>query len=196
VDEYGAYADQEDVYWKLLEGMAKHKKRLIYPSAHMIFWFSMKFHGQTVAFFQKHFPEFTIEECPLIWWKDRSIAPDVQRRPRRAYETALFMFSGNRPIVNTRSNLVQAPCGNKIHASEKPARMLRAFFQMVVDKHTRMLDPTCGSGTSVRAAKSLGANVAVGIEKHTPFYDSAVRAYQIAQALNFKDIQEVEDAVE
>ena len=189
VAEYGEYADSEDVYWELLNALARNKSKLIYPSSHMVFWFSMNFYSKTMEFMEKHFPEFTFDPFPLIWWKDRGIAPDASRRPRRVYETALFGFSGDRKLVSTRTNLVQAAGGTvKIHASEKPAPMLARFFQMVVDRHTRMLDPTCGSGASVRAAKALGAGTTLGIERDPNFYAGAVQAFQMAQALNFAGI--------
>jgi hypothetical protein len=185
VDEYGAYDDSEDVYWMLLETLARHKTKLLYPSSHIIFWFSMNHYSATVAFFEKYLSEFTFEPFPLVWWKDRSIAPDVDRRPRRVYETALFGFSGDRRVVNTRGNLVQCGCGQKSHASEKPAEMLRTFFRMVVDKHTKMLDPTCGSGSAVRAAKSLGAQTVLGLERDSAFFANAVQQYQMAEMLGF-----------
>ena len=35
---------------------------------------------------------------------------------------------------------------------------------MTLNKDTRLLDPTCGSGTSIRVAKNMGALEALGIE--------------------------------
>jgi DNA modification methylase len=50
------------------------------------------------------------------------------------------------------------------HISAKPEEMLRYFLSMGVTKLTTFLDPTCGSGTAVRAATSLGAERALGLE--------------------------------
>jgi DNA modification methylase len=58
----------------------------------------------------------------------------------------------------------------------KPEAILRHFFEMFVDENTLMLDPTCGSGTALRAAKSLGA--ALGIEKNEVFAERATRAFE------------------
>jgi DNA modification methylase len=186
VARYGAYNDDEDVYWDLLATLHEHKRKLIYNSSHIIFWFSMTHYAKTTAFFKEFFPEFVFEPFPLIWHKDRSMVPDSERRPRRVYEAALFGFSANRRTAKLRGNLVQAGGGaNKIHASEKPVAMLRKFFEMVIDKNTRMLDPTCGSGSSVRAAKSLGAETAIGLEKNSEFAEAALKAYRSAEVLNF-----------
>lgn len=192
VEEYGAYADGEDVYWALLDTLATYKSKLLFPSAHIIFWYSMNHHCKTLEFFERHMPEFTFDPFPLVWWKDRSIAPDVDRRPRRVYETALFGFSAERRVVNTRGNLCQAGGGSKTHASEKPAEMIRTFFRMVVDQHTKMLDPTCGSGSAVRAAKSLGATTVLGLERDPQFFAGAVQRWQMAQLTGF-NIQDKED---
>jgi DNA modification methylase len=56
--------------------------------------------------------------------------------------------------------------------------MLCKFFPMFVDENTLMLDPTCGSGTSLRAAKSLGASYVLGIEKKPNFVEDATRAFE------------------
>jgi DNA modification methylase len=42
--------------------------------------------------------------------------------------------------------------------------MLAHFLEMVVDPTTRILDPTCGSGTALRVAKNLGAALGLGFD--------------------------------
>jgi DNA modification methylase len=51
--------------------------------------------------------------------------------------------------------------------------MLRHFFSMFVDETTTMLDPTCGSGASLRAAEDLGAKLVVGLELDPNYAKSA-----------------------
>ena len=48
---------------------------------------------------------------------------------------------------------------------EKSQAMLEHFMRMVVDEGTRMLDPTCGSGSALRAADRLGAREVLGLER-------------------------------
>jgi DNA modification methylase len=57
--------------------------------------------------------------------------------------------------------------------SIKPEPVLREFFRMFVDEFTTMLDPTCGSGTALRAAEGLGAKRVLGIEIDKEFVDRA-----------------------
>lgn len=178
-DQAGAnramYADSEDVYWRLLDTLALAQQNVISSSAHMIFWYSMKFHTETMTFFKAHFPEWTFDELPLIWHKtdNKGIAPDVERRPRRVYETALFGWRGDRKLVKLGSNAYGAPKANSNHVSEKPEPVLRQFLSMVCDSHSRLLDPTCGSGSALRAAESLGASRVLGLELDAEFADDA-----------------------
>ena len=178
-DQAGAnrsmYEDSADVYWRLLDTLALAQQNVISSSAHMIFWYSMKFHTETVTFFKAHFPEWTFDELPLIWHKtdNKGIAPDVERRPRRVYETALFGWRGDRKLVKLGSNAYGAPKANSNHVSEKPEPVLRQFLSMVCDSHSRLLDPTCGSGSALRAAESLGASRVLGLELDGEFAEDA-----------------------
>jgi DNA modification methylase len=70
------------------------------------------------------------------------------------------------------------------HPSAKPEAMLREFFEMFVDEKSKVLDPTCGSGSALRAAKSLGAAYVLGIEKDKNFAERATRSFQDWVAAN------------
>lgn len=174
---YGAYEDTPEVYWTLLDCLAKNEDNFISSSAHMMFWFSMEFYDETREFFRTRMPEWTFNKFPLIWTKtdNKGILPDAKRGPRRIYETCFFGSRDDRFIVRAVSNSYGAPTGIKAHQSEKPEPVLRHFMQMFVDEHSRVLDPTCGSGSSLRAAESLNANQVFGIEKNKEFAEGALR---------------------
>jgi DNA modification methylase len=148
----------------------------------MIFWHSMKedLYLPMRDFFRTRFPEWTFEDYPLIWLKsdNRGIAPDVERRPRRIYETALFGWRGERKLVKLGSNGYAAPKEASAHPSTKPEPVLRHFLSMLVDHHTRLLDPTCGSGSALRAAESLGASHTLGLEIDPEFFADAVARHR------------------
>lgn len=164
----GDYADTPEIYWELLRSLAKNWDNIASPSCHFIFWFSMKHYSTTMEFFRKHMPQLTVNEFPLIWHKtdNRGTLPDPQRGPRRIYETAFFGYTEDRKIVKAISNTYGAPTQKNLsgHISEKPEPMLRHFFQMVVDDQTSILDPTCGGGSAIRAAESMGAKRSLGLE--------------------------------
>jgi hypothetical protein len=143
-----------------------------------MFWFSMHYYAETLAFFKEH-SDFQINPFPLIWVKPGSGLPgDYMREPRHIYETCLLGSRGGRVLTTSGVNAHSAPTDTSEHPTAKPYDMLRKFFPMFVDENTSMLDPTCGSGTSLRAAKSLGASYVLGIEKDPKFTGSAIRAFE------------------
>ena len=173
--DFGAYADTEEVYWGLLQTRLDNKSRLLSESAHIIFWFSMNHYARTLSVLST---AFNVEPHPLIWHKSDNvgITPDPQRGPRRIYETAFFCTYGERKVVQSVANAFFGPT-EKIsgHTSEKSENMLKHFFRMMVDTHTRLLDPTAGSASSLRAAKSMGASSVLGLELNEEFAKAARR---------------------
>lgn len=189
--QYGGYQDDPDVYWRLLGALAKSREQLIAPNAHILFWFSMNYYSETLTYFAKNMPEWSIDPFPLIWHKSdgKGILPDPKRGPRRIYETAFLISIGDRQVVQPVSNTYSGPMGSKkLHQSEKSEAMLRHFFRMFVDEYTIMLDPTCGSGSSVRAALALGAKTSLGLELNPEFHEDANNA--LARSIKLKALSE------
>lgn len=183
VATHGSYDDSEATYWALCDSLLGNLDRLCGGSCHFMFWFSMHFYARTLVRFADAGVE--LDPFPLVWLKSDNIGllPDPQRGPRRIYETCLFGSYGDRKIVRAVSNAYSAPTSRERHMSEKPEPVLKHFFQMFVDDSTLMLDPTCGSGTSVRAAEAMGASYVIGVEKDTEFADGARSALVSARAL-------------
>jgi hypothetical protein len=174
-DSWETYEDTPEIYKKLVDILLHHKDKLIAPSAHLIFWFSMKYYHYTTAVFREH--NFRVEEFPLIWHKSdgRGIVPDANRGPRRTYETALLITRGDRRIIKPVANSYACPTAKSeaTHISQKPEPMLRHFMTMLVDDLSEVLDPTCGSGTALCAAESFGAKRIVGWELDPRFVETA-----------------------
>jgi DNA modification methylase len=85
----------------------------------------------------------------------------------------------------------QAPTVRDRHMSEKPEPMLRHFFRMLVDDNSLVLDPTCGSGSAIRAAESLGAKIAIGLEINEEYTQRARLALQQAREARSKESGQV-----
>lgn len=139
------------------------------PSAHLIFWFSPTYYEVIKLRLIKQ--GWKVDPFPLIWMKsdNSGILPDRHRGGRRIYEMAFFAAKGDRNIVRPVANAFAAPQPKNGHPSEKHIDVMRHFLSMVVDKHTHMIDPTCGSGNSVFAAYELGASRVLGLEKDDDF---------------------------
>jgi ParB/RepB/Spo0J family partition protein len=174
------YKDDEEVYWALLKVFCTNLDNFMAHSAHLMFWYSMHFHQETLDFFAKNAPSLVFNPFPLIWLKsdNMGLLPDPKRGPRRIYETALIASREDRQIVKAKSNAYSAPTDKLYHPSTKPEPVLKYFFEMFVDSGTSILDPTCGGGSALRAAEALGAQRMVGLEREKEHFDNAVSAYR------------------
>lgn len=175
--QYTGYEDSPDTYWRLCSALCHSIDKLMTPSGHLMFWFTMKYYRETVEFFEKYSDLQLVMEHPLIWYKSdgRGIVSDVNRRPRNVYETALLFSRGDRKILSPVDNCYACPTAKSraLHVSEKPEPMLRHFFRMFIDGYSEVLDPTCGAGSALRAADSLGAKRVLGLELNKEFAEEA-----------------------
>ena len=178
--QHAEYDDNPDIYWSLLGTLTTHLDRFCAESAHIFFWFSPKHYCKTREYLHE-LDGFEFDPYPLVWQRGENggIAPDTARRPRRIYETAFFGWRNDRKIIQTKANSIVAPVERGIghHPHEKSEIALRHFFEMCVDANTRLLDPTCGSGSALRAAKSLGANTVLGLESNPEYAADARKAF-------------------
>jgi hypothetical protein len=174
---FGGYEDSAEVYFQLLDSFRLGMDNVVAPSAHLMFWFSMDYYTQTIDLLTQM--GWKVNHFPLIWHKsdNAGILPDPSRGPRRVYETCLMASRGDRKIVRAVANTVSSPSTKRIHMSEKPIPVLSKFFEMFVDEHTVMLDPTCGSANAVRAASFRKANYVLGLEQDEEFFNKAKEHY-------------------
>lgn len=184
---YGAYDDKPEVYWELCAALCRNREKLLLRSCHIMFWFSMKWFQETKDFFAKNAPDLEVQDFPLIWLKtdNKGIVPDVEREPRRIYETAFLISRGDRKIIQAVANGYPAPTNKSdaIHISEKPVPVLKHFFRMFVDEHSRVLDPTAGGGSAIVVAEDMGAEAVVGLELNPEYAAAANKRIRIARNL-------------
>lgn len=185
---HGGYEDTRETWEKLMMALERFTERGVTYSAHLMFWFAMRkgnerLYEKTARLLETS--SWDINPIPLIWMKSdgQGILPDPERGPRQIYETCLLGSRGDRKIVRAVANAYAAPTVRERHMSEKPEPMLRHFFRMLVDENTVMLDPTCGSGSALRAAESLGAKFVLGLEQNRDFAELARTALKRARAL-------------
>jgi ParB-like chromosome segregation protein Spo0J len=172
----GEYDDSPEIYWALLECLLANRERILTSSAHIMFWFSQNLRRETEDRIMEVWPDAVISKFLLIWHcSDNSGLMPTPAEGRRTYETALQITLGGRPLVGGKAMSFSSPRNeNKIHRSQKPLAVLGHFFQQYVDDSTQMLDPTCGSATSVITATKLKANYALGLEIDPDMHKQAV----------------------
>lgn len=187
--EGGGYDSNPDIYWHLCRELAAALPKLVGVSAHIMFWISMKFYEETLEFFREAAPQIVWNPTPFIWHKtdNKGVVPDVKRMPRNVYEAALIGSIGDRMIVKPVANCYGAPTNKSesIHTNEKPEAMLKHFLSMFVDEHTVALDPTCGSGSAIRAIEALGGRAGVGVEFNPEFAARSQERLKAARTLKF-----------
>lgn len=178
------YDDSPEVYWELLDCFARHLDNFMAHSAHVMFWFSMHHYERTLEFLSREAPCLKINPIPLVWMKsdNKGVLPDPKRGPRHVYETALMMSREDRFILRPVANAYASPSDKTYHHSTKPEPMLKHFLGMMVDETTSLLDPTCGGGSAIRAAESLGAKATLGLEispEHCETARGALRKFRV-----------------
>jgi ParB family transcriptional regulator, chromosome partitioning protein len=189
---HGGYIDTRDHWHRLMAALAVLTAKFTTPSCHLMFWFAMRkgperlYEPTARALGQMG---WNINPMPLIWSKSdgTGIVPDPERGPRQIYETCFLGSKGDRKIVRAKANAYHCPTDSKFHMSTKPEPMLRHFFEMLVDENTVILDPTCGSGSALRAAESLGAKYILGLESN-PGYAEGARA-ELARARKLRQAE-------
>lgn len=174
--EHTYYEDSPELYIALLDCFCENLDKFMASTGWCIFWYSERMGPITREIIKVKAPSLVVQVHPLIWFHsdNTGISPDFKRRPRHIYDTALLMSRGEEAqLLKLKSDAYSSPTDHKLHPSTKPEPMLRYFFDMFVDKNTKMFDPTCGSGSSLRAAESLGANRVLGIEANWDHCEAA-----------------------
>jgi ParB family chromosome partitioning protein len=183
------YDDSEEIYDELCSTLVYATEDVLSASCHVVFWFPMSKYQSTLRHFQAN--GFWVEPYPLIWAKSdkMGIIPDPTRGPRRIYETAFIMSLGDRKVVKSTVNAVWASSESrdKEHASQKSQPMLEDFFRMFVDEDSIVLDPTCGSGTALAAALTLGARSVTGLDINSECVRIAEDNCRMAHAMRVKE---------
>lgn len=160
---WAKYSDTPDIYFNLLDTLLTSPH--IEQDAVVCCWLDMKHFCSTQAL-AKHCG-WTPTVYPFILHKtNRSGHMPGKYQGRRTYEVMHFFYRGE-PVILTKPKLL-ASCdvddNIMLGHAEKPVDFLKQALSMFVGPHTRFLDPTCGSATSLIAARALGAKYIVGVE--------------------------------
>ena len=70
-----------------------------------------------------------------------------------------------------------------LHPTQKPLRLMELLIELVTKEEQLVLDPFCGSGTTLLAAKLLARSF-IGIEKEESFYEIARKRVENAETQN------------
>lgn len=121
---------------------------------------------------------WTVFRRPLIWMKSESegLAPWGGQGPRITTEFILYATKGQRGMGASPVDVFdhrRVSRTERTHAAEKPVELLKALISCSSLPGDRVLDPCCGSGATLIAARDLNRQ-ALGIEKDLDYYNTAL----------------------
>jgi ParB/RepB/Spo0J family partition protein len=184
-NEATIYDDSPEIYINLLNCFCDNLDRFMAQAGYIIFWYSERMGQVTRETFKYKTPSLSIQHHPLIWLHsdNAGISPDHTKYPRHIYDTAILLSRGAFPLVRLKSDAYACPTDRRLHPSTKPEPMLKYFFEMFIDEHTSMLDPTCGGGSSLRAAEALGCPRILGMDTNADYVNTARHELQDRRAM-------------
>ena len=135
---------------------------------------------------------------PLVFIKNYS--PQVLKANMRivgATEYALVLYRGYLPKFRNNGHMIfnwlnwerdkkDVP---KIHPAQKPQSVLKRLIEIFTDEGDTVIDPCCGSGATLRAARDLNRN-SYGIEIDRNYYKRAKEEMlaETDKQLTFKEL--------
>jgi site-specific DNA-methyltransferase (adenine-specific) len=123
---------------------------------------------------------------PIIWRKSASegMAPWQSKGPRRTYEMLLYATKGQRGLIVSPVDILdfsRVSRSERVHAAEKPVDLLELLITCSTLPGDFVLDPCCGSGSALVAARRT-SRTGLGIEIDETFYNTAMSTVYAADA--------------
>mgnify|MGYP005853847147 CR=1 FL=1 len=113
---------------------------------------------------------------PILWFTKPykiggTIADNMLENEVGAYNEKAFLKYNNNPnnIINISSN----GSDTGLHPTQKPLKLMQALIELTTKENQIVLDPFCGSGTTIIAASSLERDY-IGIELDDNYYNNAI----------------------
>lgn len=115
---------------------------------------------------------------PIIWRKSMSegMAPWQGKGFRRTYEMLFWATKGQRGLISSPVDVLdeaRVSRADRTHAAEKPVDLLKQVIECSTLPGDFVLDPCCGSGSTLVAARDT-KRTGLGIELDETFYNTAM----------------------
>ncbi len=110
----------------------------------------------------------------LVWVKNNHTSGDLDGDYGNKTEFILYAQKGRKDLIGKRETnvLLYDRVSNLVHPTEKPLSLCSFLIQKSSKEGDLILDPFCGSGTTIIAAKQLRRNY-FGIEINSKYVDIA-----------------------
>lgn len=161
--DFKPWAFAQDVVWEKHNGSSLHADRF------------RRVHEHALHFYQGRWDE--LYKDPQLEWQSRSRVVRKQSRPAQwsgaTGETTFVQAAGltklMRSVIYSRSMHRRAE-----HPTQKPEGLVEVLVRYSIPPGAVVLDPFCGSGTTLAAAKRAGRR-AVGVELDPAYCEIAAR---------------------
>lgn len=115
---------------------------------------------------------------PIIWQKSHSegMAPWGRQGFRYTFDMIFFATKGQRGLIHSPVDILDHPRvlkGEREHGAEKPGPLLEELINAATLPNDYILDPCCGSGSTLQAARKLKRR-AMGVEIDEDYYNLAL----------------------
>lgn len=132
---------------------------------------------------------------PLIWQKSESegLAPWGGSGPRITTEFIFYATKGQRGMTASPVDWFgdkRVPHHERLHAAEKPVSLLQRLIELTTLPGDRVLDPCCGSGSTIVACRESKRS-GLGIEKDQDYFNTALTNVHGGGKDNGEDIPSV-----
>lgn len=112
---------------------------------------------------------------PVLWFTKpykigRTIADNVLSHGVGAFNESAFMKYENSPDNIITSGFIPGESG--CHPTQKPVKLMQSLIELTTQEHQIVLDPFCGSGSTLVAAKTLNRKF-IGYELNNEYYSIA-----------------------
>ena len=126
-------------------------------------------------------------EYALVFYRDR--LPKFRNGAKRDEDGKTIRGTG-KMVFNWFEWTKDSKDVPKIHPAQKPVAVLKRLIETFTDPGDVVIDPCCGSGSTLRAAAELGRN-AYGFEIDRTFYERAKNEMLVFEECGQMDISEI-----
>lgn len=139
----------------------------------------------------------------LSWWKgEGGTMGDLKSGYSADYESIVYAVKGQRELLGSRPRTtIRYPWSSRndpVHPTVKPVPVLRKLIRHSSSPNEIVFDPTCGSGTALRAALEEGRRF-IGIEfdaDHVKTSIARVKKIQQGEFMMIEDSVDIEEELE
>jgi DNA modification methylase len=164
------YEDSEKYFESFANILAEESYRVAKPRAHAyVFCDSRRFERLALLF---QLSGWSVFPSAIIWDKgNNGMLPLPEHGPRRTYESILYAWKGDRPVLSVKRDLIRVmPVKRLLHGAQKPVALYRELLSRSANPGDAVLDPFAGTGTIFVAANMMKLT-ATGFERTEATYN-------------------------